>query len=267
MSTRRSRKRGTRVAERVGIPAVVSTTTPEIKILSDDLTRFMVAHIDDSPEQSLAIAKARVKGSIAVNKADLPVWQTARSHLTFDATDFQSSPEWLQYVAEQLPRDVAVRRDLPRILTLCKAVALCRKFWSGAPLQIEFADYCVAYKILEPVLRSKLQTSPREALKIAEAAARLNQRYKRGVSAQEIAKELKCDKSWVYKHKDLASQHGLIEFEPGTRERNLKLIRGKPETLGRFLPTPKRVLRHNREIRRKVKYVDPFTGTWKQVRK
>jgi hypothetical protein len=34
-----------------------------------------------------------------------------------------------------------------------------------------------------------------------------------------------------------------------------------------FLPRPKSVLRNNPEIGEKVKYVDPFTGRWREVRK
>lgn len=37
--------------------------------------------------------------------------------------------------------------------------------------------------------------------------------------------------------------------------------------MGRFLPSPRLVLQHNPEIGEKVEYVDPFTGTWKIMKR
>ena len=60
MSSRRSGKRGTRVAQRVGIPVVITTTTDE-KVFADDETRFLSCQIDTSPQQTLRILRASAK--------------------------------------------------------------------------------------------------------------------------------------------------------------------------------------------------------------
>ena len=267
MSTRRRRKRGTTVIERVGTPSLFSTTTPEVKISPDDLNRVSVAHTDLSPEQNLAIAKARAKGPNRVNREDLPVWQKAMSLLCCAPDDFKNPPDWLQYVAEHLPTDVRVRRDWPRALAFCSAVALCRQYRSLRPLNIEFADYCVAYRVLEPVFGSTIHGFASQALEVTKAAARLNVRLKRSVTFRQIAHELRWSTKTVNKHAQEAREMGLIEYEPGTREKNVKLVRARSDMGNRFLPSPRNVLSHNPEIGRKIKYIDPFTGKWKVVKR
>jgi hypothetical protein len=174
----------------------------------------------------------------------------------------------LEYGAKHLPlANVRERRDWERFLTFCKAIALCRGFRSGHPVNIEFPDYCVAYRILEPVFASTLRGLPTQPLMVASAATRLNARFKRGVTAQEIARELDWERPTVYKHAETALALKLIRYEKGAREKNIKLIRARGETKKGFLPSPRKVLRNNKQIERKVKYVDPFTGTWKRVKK
>lgn len=130
MSSRRKRSRGTRIAERVGIPVVITTTTDD-EVFADDETRFLSCHIDTSPGQSLAILRARAKGTKIIDEHDLPVWQAAMSALKCGKHDFHHPPKWLDYVARHLPlEDVRVRRDWDRFLTFCCAIALCRSFRS-----------------------------------------------------------------------------------------------------------------------------------------
>jgi hypothetical protein len=131
---------------------------------------------------------------------------------------------------------------------------------------IEFEDYCVAYRILEPVFASTLHNLPTQAVMLAEAVRKLNHRLKRPVTTHEIAKELNWKKALVHKHKKVAVKQKLIEYEPGTREKNVKRLIAHDEAVG-FLPHPRLVLKRNPEIGRKVKYVDPFTGKWKKVKR
>src|SRR5580704_17998911 len=130
MSTRRSRKRNTKVAQRVGIPVVITTTTDQ-EVFADDETRFVSCWIDISREQSLAILEARARGPKTIDRRDLPIWRAAMSLLKYKKGDFEHPPKWLQYVARHLPLDdVRVRRDWDRFLTFCSAIALCRSFRS-----------------------------------------------------------------------------------------------------------------------------------------
>jgi hypothetical protein len=129
---------------------------------------------------------------------------------------------------------------------------------------ITFEDYCVAYRIFEPVFASTLRGLPTQALVLAEAVRKLNHRLNRSVTTREIAQELNWKESLVHKHKKVAVKQKLIEYEPGTREKNVKRVVARNEAVS-FLPHPRQVLKRNPEIGRKVKYVDPFTGEWKKV--
>jgi hypothetical protein len=239
-----------------------------VEIFADDATRFLATTVDDSTTQSLAIVTAQAKAPMVIDAKDLPIWQTAMLLLKYLAGDFASPPEWLQYIAKHLPLDnVRVRRDWERFLAFCKAVALCRSFQSGHPVNIDFSDYCVAYRIFEPVFASTLRGLPTQELALARAVAKLNARYHRSVTVGELARELGWEKAVVYKLAKKSVRRRLLEYEPGTRERNVKRIRVRERVAGQFLPSPKTVLKRNPKIGRKVKYVDPFSGVWKQVKK
>ncbi len=267
MSSRRKRKRGTSIAQRIGMPVVLTTTTDE-EIFADDATRFLATSVDDSPTQTRAIVTAQAKAPMVIDAKDLSIWQTAMFLLKYLAGDFASPPEWLQYIAEHLPLDdVRVRRDWERFLAFCKAVALCRSFQCGHPVNIEFRDYCVAYRIFEPVFASTLRGLPEQELALTRAVAKLNARYQRCVTVGELARELGWEKAVVYKFVKRSLRRKLLEYEPGTRERNVKRIRAREGLAGRFLPSPKNVLERNPKIGKEVKYVDPFSGTWKQVKR
>ena len=130
MSTRRKGNRGTRVAQRKGIPAVMTTTTDE-HVFADDETRFLSCHIDISRKQNLAILRARAKRAKHIDENELQLWRAAISALKFGRHDFRHPPKWLDYVARHVPLDdVRVRRDWDRFLTFCCAIALCRSFRS-----------------------------------------------------------------------------------------------------------------------------------------
>ncbi len=183
--------------------------------------------------------------------------------------DFDHPPDWLNYVAEHLPvNEIRVRRDWIRFLAFLRAIALCHpRPEDGRPLDISFRDYCVAYKIFEPVLAANIKEVPAEDLHLSRAVAELAKRKRRAVRTKELIKHLNWKKSLVYKHVKSAMRNGLVEYERGTRERNEKWLLARAEPTQGFLPTPKAVLKNNPKIGRKVKYVNPFTGKWKTVRR
>jgi MoxR-like ATPase len=258
------RRRKTEIAERVGTPVVLTTTTDEV-IFPDDASRFLAAHVDDSPKQTLAILLARAAKPRPKELEDLPIWQAAMSKIRCRAADLRNPPEWLLDVAKKLPlHDARVRRDWSRILSFCSAAALLRGFESKGPVDITFEDYCVVYRILEPILAESLEGADAPEDTIARAVAKLNRRLERPVTVHEIAKELGWKESRVYKHLKSAVRRKLVKYQKGTRERNLRPIIARREG-GHFLPRPRSILRRKPEIGKKVKYVDPFTGCRKKV--
>ena len=261
-TTMKGADRGTQVAERVGLPVVLTTTT-DPKIYPDDETRFLSVWADETPEQNLAIVLARASGQRATNYQDIPAWRVATSRLACREGDFENPPSWVRFVAEHLPLGkVRVRRDWDRFMSFCSAIALCRAGArrSDGPLDFIFSDYCVAYRILEPVFASTLRGIRTQELDLGNAVAKLNKKLQRAASIQEIASELGWKDSLVYKHAKNAVQRRVLEYEPGTREKNEKRLLAREDGSEGFLPKPALVLKENPDIGKEVEYVDPFTG-------
>ena len=258
---------GTKTVKQVGKPVVLTTTTAST-VYTDDETRFVSCPISTSQAQTHAIYQAIAKGSAIKDSEDLPLWRAATSRLRYKEGDFEHPPTWLRYVATKLPRDdVRGRRDWPRFLAFTSAIALCRSHRDGHRVDITFADYCVAYRIFEPVFAFTRRALPHEQLTLAKTVAKLIRRFGRSVTVREIANELNWKERVVYKRAKAAKESGLIEYEKRTRERNVKRIRARDEFRERFLPNPIDVLHHNPQIGRKLKYIDPFTGERKVVRR
>ena len=265
-TTVRGARRGTTTVERSGTPVVLTTTTDE-RVFADDETRFLSIWVDESSTQTLAILTAQAGRPKHIDHRDLQLWRKALSMLIPGRYDFNNPPAWLVYIAEQLPcKKMRVRRDWSRFLTFLKAATLCRRVPGHAePLDIGFADYCVAYRILEPVLASTLRGLPTQEVSVAQAVAALAKKLERSVTYREVAERLAWKQSVVYKHVKGAARHHLIDFEPGTRERNVKRLLPRDRATTHFLPDPQSVLDNNSEIGTKVTFVDPFTGKTKTL--
>jgi len=245
---------------RSGSPVVLTTTTDDV-VYPDDESRFLSLRTDEGPAQSRAILVAKASAPPSITHDDLPVWQKAMSMLK--PGDFRNPPQWLQDVAKQVScNNVRVRRDWSRFLTLCQAVALCRRpaLRSNQVLDITFPDYCVAYKIFEPIFAAALSGLPSREVELSRIVATLNHQYGRPVTFREVASELGWKRSLVYKHARRAVRHRLVEYEPGTRECNLKRLTARADYNHGFLPRPRVVFDHNPDIGLEARYVDPFTG-------
>jgi hypothetical protein len=258
----KGRRRTTTVVKRTGSPVVLTTTT-SATVFEDDSTRFLSTWADESPDQTLAVALSKASRPASVNDQDLHVWQAAMGRLKFKKGDFCNPPRWLQDVARRLPLDrQRLRRDWTRALSMCQAVALCRRYLQepGEPLDITFADYCVAYKILEPVLASTLHELPTREAMLSQAVAAINRNQGRGATHQEVAAKLGWNTSLVYRHVPKAVKYGLLKYESETRGFNEKPFWATVDTPGAFLPRPRIIFDAAPELGPEVRYVDPFTG-------
>jgi DNA-directed RNA polymerase specialized sigma subunit len=112
-----------------------------------------------------------------------------------------------------------------------------------------------------------LRRTNTHAFTLAKAVKKLNKQLGRAVTVREISKNLGWEKSLVYKYLREAVQHKLLKYEPGNRERNEKRVLPACPVTEAFLPSPRLVLKKNPELGKKVKYVDPFTGSWKKVKR
>jgi hypothetical protein len=256
----RGTRRDTKVAVRSGSPAVLSTTT-ERKVFEDDETRFLSVWADESSKQTLAILRARARGDIRRSLPNLSRWHSAFRAMIPDEADFRSTPTWLRYVAENLPHElVRVRRDWDRFYTLLQAVALTRKSpKTRTAIEIEFADYCVAYRILEPAMAATMRGVRTQEIQLATAVRSLS-KHDKEVSIRDLAAYLGWKEAVTYKHAKSAVEHSLVRYAPGVREQNRKPLMAVPLEHTSFLPRPRSVLKHNPEIGKEVQYIDPFTG-------
>ncbi len=260
------KSRGTQLAEQVGSPVVLTTTTDE-RVYPDDETRFLSIWVDESPAQTLAIAKSQVRSTRTAITPRISVWREALRLVRRTERDFLNPPGWLTWVAGRLPSDkVRVRRDFKRALSFCSAIALLSRAGIPGVTNISFEDYAAAYRILEPALAATAHSAHPQELAAIRAVEILQVRLNRGVAAREIAGELGWNESLVYKWLRIASEHKRIAFEPGTRARNQKLIVPVTNSCSGFLPSPSMVLKNNPKIGTEAEFVDPLTGVPTKIR-
>jgi hypothetical protein len=105
-----------------------------------------------------------------------------------------------------------------------------------------------------------------QEVELGNVVATLNKKLGRAATVQEVAGELGWMESLVYKRVKGAVLRRVLEYEPGTRERNVKRLLARLDTTEGFLPKPAVVLRANPEIGKDVEYVEPFTGETMVIR-
>jgi len=258
------RRRSTEIAEQVGTPVVITTTTDQ-KVYPDDETRFLSCYVDTSVAQNLAIVKAQVyRGTRQINPS-LKIWRKALALIGTKASDFHQPPQWMSYVAEHLPLEqVRVRRDWKRFLSLCSACALVRPREDSQPINITFPDYCVAYRILEPAFAATAHGVHRNEAAVVRAVEQLKSESRKGVTVRQVGRLLGWADPVVYMWVRRAINHCRLEYEEKTHERNQKFLVLTAHASTRFLPRPSCVFRDNDEIGSTASYVDPLTGVTKR---
>jgi hypothetical protein len=196
----------------------------------------------------------------------LTIWHEAFRILCDDVPEFRY-PEWLDYVAEQIPtEDSRARRDVPRFLSFLEAIARCRSFSDGRhqkskPIEINFADYCEAYPILREAFASTYTGAHPMAMEFAKAVRQLCSKSKKHVTTREVATHLGWTETVAHKWRAEAVKQKLVQYKPGTYVQNKKpLLPGPAEHATAFLPDPHLVFQARPELGTVVKYTCPFTG-------
>lgn len=259
-------QRGTVVATRKGTPVILTTTTLD-HVFSDDETRFLSTQADDSPDQTQDVIVAHFSPDpVQHREPELPVWHEAIRLLCKKIPRFRH-PSWFNFLAKEIPPDEPrARRDAVRFLTLLKAVALCRSRSDGRhdesseEVEINFADYCVAHRILGRAFTSTFAGTHPRALKLAKAVRVLDKRLRRPVSVKELVHELGWDQALVYKYAKKAAKQNLVQYESGTRLHNQRRL--LPGLISRpsFLPDPNLIFRKCEEVGDEIRYIDPLNG-------
>jgi hypothetical protein len=272
-TTASAKRRTTAVAVREGSPVVLTSTT-EKNVFMDDETRFLSIRADDSSELTRQIVIQQfVPMQLKTSEPSTATWREAIWILTEKSPVFVH-PSWLKAVAAQIPvDDTRARRDSARFRTLLEAVALVASYSDGRRerdaerLEIQFADYCVAYEILNEAFSSTYRGVQPQALRVAEAVNELHKERKRSVKVQEIAELLDWEHQVTYKWVKAAVNQRLILLEPGTHEKNVKRYTPARLKATRFLPSPQSILNECAELPDSVIYADPVTGQQRKLRR
>jgi hypothetical protein len=257
------RERRTSIAKRTGLPVVMSTTTAP-NIPDDDLTRNLNITPNLSPEQTRAILRAQAGASNIYEDVDLEVWNEAIRLVCEWKGEFETPP-WFCSIVDKLPlRRHRIRRDWPRVISLCQAVALCRRFSTGEEnsekLIISLADYCVVRQVLKDAfLCTTLSVSANE-IALARAVKELSEGLGQPVMVGELAGKLGWERALVYKHAKKAIAAGLIAHERKTHRNNLKRLLPLEDLSNTQLPSPQSLLDEIDEVGKEVRYVNPLTG-------
>jgi energy-coupling factor transporter ATP-binding protein EcfA2 len=249
----------TRVARRSGSPVVLTTTTEE-KLFEDDATRCLTIRVSEAPNKILAVLKSALGQASKHDEPESQVWQHAIRKIRERAKRSIKLPNWLEFVAEQIPRErVRVQRDWKRCLAFLKVAALCGPGFDKTS-GVSFGDYCVIHRILNPALTATAYAVNENEMAIQNAVQALKKELGRGVTTKEIASHLGWGESMTYKYVRAAVKHRLVQHEGGTREKNVKRLLPTDDGIRAFLPSPQLVLKHFPELRNEASYVDPLTG-------
>ena len=259
-------EKGTVVASRKGSPVVFTTTTLD-RVFEDDETRFLSIRADESAEQTQDVIVAHFSPDpIKHLEEELAVWQESTRLLCKRIPTFRHPP-WFDFLARRIPSDEPrARRDAVRFLSLLKAVTLCRSHSDGRfracskEIEVNFADYCVAHRILGRAFTSTFAGAHPRALKLAKAVRILHEQLHGSVSVKELVKRLGWDQALVYKYAKNAAKQNLVHYEPGTHIHNQRRLLPGLISRSSFLPSPDVIFRKCEEVGDEVRYVDPLSG-------
>lgn len=257
--------RKTEVAHRAGDPVIVTTCTEE-RVYADDETRFLSLRADASAAQTRSVLRSKFERRTSeLGSLPLSVWQEACRIVSREKIKL-IYPDWFRQIGELLPSgEPRARRDADRFLSLLEAVTRCRSFSDGRrnksnQIEINLADYAVAFEILSDAFSSTYRGVHPQALKLANAVGNLNKKLGRPISIKETAQELAWENALAYKWAAVAVEEKLLAHQEGTHEKNQKFLLPVPGTATQFLPSPTNLLRAGENLGGELTFVDPLTG-------
>src|SRR5580700_5202169 len=204
---------------------------------------------------------------------NLTIWHETFRILCDDVPEFRY-PEWFDYLGVQVPtEDSRARRDVPQFLSFLEAIARCCSFSDGRhqkskPIEINFADYCVAYPILREAFASTYAGAHPMAMEFAKAVRQLCSKRKNHVTTKEVATHLGWTEAVAHKWRIKAVKQKLVQYKPGTYAQNKKpLLPGPADRPTTFLPDPQLVLNARPELPEEVKYISQMSGVERTLRR
>lgn len=255
------------VTRRVGCPVVLTTTTDD-RLFVDDETRFLSLWLDESPEQTRAIAKAKLHPP-KVDGSELAAVQRAVWALLKLRVEVKLPSSWLEIVIDCMPGQVRVRRDVTRFLRLLQAITLTRYYRSGAhdrpEMEVEFSDYAVAWCLLNDAFTCSASDAPFATGQVVSAAETIFNKSHQAVSVKQIAAHLAWKQGSVYPHLNRAVELGLLRYDGKSRQNNEKRYIPTGARRDDFLVSPQKLLEMCPQLE-PCEYVNPITGNTEVVK-
>lgn len=264
----RGGERGTRLVQRSGQVVVITTTTAK-SIYEDDENRFLSLWADTSEKQTRAVLLSEVRQRDIPKTYQRQVIRKAVSIIRQHEVRLQL-PHWFETIVEHVPATLRSRRDVPRFVSLCKAIALIRAHRADpqqpAATVVDCGDYAVAYRLLNDVF-SRTPTKKRSSTdELVTAVETLFAERKAAVSVREVAQFLGWQEGRAYKHAKLAVERDALHYQDGNRTNNEKPLIPNGYGLGDFLISPAGLLRLQPTLKG-CTFVDPITGETKVIGK
>jgi hypothetical protein len=260
-------------------PVACITTTTEAVLQVDDENRSFSISPDESDEQTARVMEANLEQKLAgtsgwqIAEDELRAWLNAQRLLAEQRVRVEF-PKWFETVCSKLPtRPLRMRRDWPRFMALCEAVAFLHQFQrprkeladGRIKLTVTLEDYVIARTVGKDALRRSLFQIPPNTMRIIEAVKKLDE-YHTGTTYRRIVEETGMTYAAVYKWAKPALQAGYLHYLYGTEKSNVKrLCMGLPPSKKKLLPSPLDILKVHPELE-SCGYVHPLTGDSRVVK-
>jgi hypothetical protein len=247
----------------------ISTTTKR-ELTIDDETRHISLYIDESAQQTKAIAESyRNRRGVGLTPDRRLAWQQVQYFLKQRAQklDLGSAfrlPTWFSHVEDGLfVDDVRVRRYYPAFIEACCTVCLLRSFqrYSNVPqrgFEVDFKDFAIATLIFDSIFVHSLHGGG-EAAETRQAVERIMARSGGpSVGAADLAQELRIPRHHAYALLRQAVKEGTLRRANRPEKDNRKLF--VPVAVPRFVPDPAEIFKKASDVKEPVKFLHPITG-------
>ena len=246
-----------------GPVASISTTT-QSQLQIDELTRHLGIFTDAGSDQTRQIVKQYTRQINGLTREDLRAWRTVQDLLKERSVKKIVFPEWFDVVADGVfTADVSVRRYYPAFVEACRTVSLIRSFLAhrkpkeNGELMVGFADYAITAIIFDNAFVESLHRGHGSEEATRRLVQSLAKTEGRGVSAKEVADELRISMDRAYARLRRAEKVGVIQRANTPRKHNLKQF--VPTARHRFVPDPGELFQ-KLKLKDSVCFVHPVTG-------
>ena len=216
-------------------PTGALITTTRVKVHPENETRLLSIPVNDTPEQTRNVFRARANGHAP--EPNFSLWHALSDWL--EDGERRVEIPFAQALAEMIPPvAVRLRRDFGMLLVLIQAHALLhratRKLDGEGRIIAELADYAAIWDLVGDLMSEGVGSTVSPTVKETVAAVQELERVAglpgRFIMVTEVAKQLQIDKGSASRRVRAAISAGYL--------RNAEIHRGRPKQLSLGEPLP-----------------------------